>query len=194
MMGEQGFNNNSDNYWEGFDPIRKYLDGERRAMGWDMKTIAAWFGFHPRMADHWFSVSQWSFIRPEQYARLQAEAKGKGFKRDHDELKREFYATRAFFDNTHDNMTDVWEFPRVQGEERHGHATPKPVEMVARAIKSSAPDGAVVIAPFGGTGPEFVAAEQLKRKCYGIELEPKYCAVILERMEEMGLKPEREDG
>ena len=35
-----------------------------------------------------------------------------------------------------------------------------------------------------------VACEQLKRKCYGMEIEPKYCAVILERMSEMGLTPE----
>jgi DNA modification methylase len=35
-----------------------------------------------------------------------------------------------------------------------------------------------------------VAAERLARKCYGMEIEPKYCAVILERMQQMGLEPE----
>ena len=207
MMGEQGFNNNSDNYWEGWESIRAELAASCEAMGWGAKDIERICGVG--MYGHWFTKSQWTFIPEEHYNALRDAARGgdafkrdhddlkrdhDAFKREHDELKRDFYETRAFFDNTHDSMTDVWEFPRVQGEERHGHATPKPVEMVARAINSSAPDGAVVIAPFGGTGPEFVAAEQLKRKCYGIELEPKYCAVILERMEEMGLKPEREDG
>jgi DNA modification methylase len=206
MLGEQGFNSNADNYWEGFDPIRKYLDGERRAMGWDMKTIAAWFGFHPRMADHWFSVSQWSFIRPEQYARLQAEAKGDAFKREHDDLKREhddlkrehddlkrdFYATRAYFDNTHDNMTDVWQFDRVSGEERQGHATPKPVEMMGRVMKSSARAGDLVIEPFIGSGSTLIAAENTGRHCRGIEIDPAYVAVTIERWHEAtGKEPEQ---
>jgi DNA modification methylase len=199
MLGEQGFNNNADNYWEGFEPIRKYLDGERQKCNWNNKNVAEFFGFHPRMADHWFSKSQWSFPTREQYQRLQHEAKGQAFKREHDELKREhdelkrehdelkreFYATRAFFDNAHDNMTDVWEFGRVTGEERHGHATPKPVEMVARAIKSSSTAGDVVVVPFGGTAPELIAAEQLDRKCYGMEISPAYCDVIIQRWENL---------
>ena len=61
MLGEQGFNNNADNYWEGFEPIREYLYSQRELMGWNNKTVADFFGFHPRMADHWFSKSQWSF-------------------------------------------------------------------------------------------------------------------------------------
>ncbi len=101
------------------------------------------------------------------------------------ELKQEFYATRAYFDNAHDNMTDVWEFGRVTGEERHGHATPKPVEMVARAIKSSSTAGDVVVVPFGGTAPELIAAEQLGRKCYGMEISPAYCDVIIQRWENL---------
>ena len=43
--------------------------------------------------------------------------------------------------------------------------------------------------PFAGSGSQFVAAEQTGRVCYGIEIEPKYCAVILERMAGMGLEP-----
>jgi hypothetical protein len=189
MLGEQGFNNNADNYWEGFESIRAYLDGERKRSGWTNKTVAGFFGFHPRMAYHWFSKSQWSFPTEEQYRRLQTEANSDAFKREYDDLKREyddlkreFYATRAYFDNTHDNMTDVWSFQRVTGDERMGHATPKPVEMVARAIKSSSPEGAAVVAPFSGTGPEMVAAQNLNRKCYGVEISPGYCAVILQRM------------
>ena len=158
------------------------------------------------MADHWFSVSQWSFIRPEQYARLQAEAKGNAFKRDHDELKqdhdelkqdhdelkREFYATRAYFDNTHDNMTDVWHFPRVEGEDRHGHATPKPVAMIERAILSSTPDGSTVAEPFLGSGTTTIAAANRGRKCYGMEISPAYAQVSIERLAaHIGETPER---
>ncbi len=199
MLGEQGFNNNADNYWEGFEPIRLYLQTERDKAGMTNKTVADLFGFHPRMADHWFSKSQWSFPQKEQYEAIQKAAKGKAFKREHDELKREhdelkreFYATRAFFDNTHDNMTDVWEFPRVTGEDRHGHATPKPVPMICRAIKSSAPAGGIVYEPFSGSGTTLIACEQLGRKCRAIEISPAYVAVAIQRWADAtGKEPKR---
>jgi DNA modification methylase len=88
-------------------------------------------------------------------------------------------------------MTDVWDFPGVTGDDRHGHATPKPVAMMARAIKSSSPDGAIVYAPFNGTGPELIACEQLGRKCRAVELSAAYCAVALQRWADMtGQTPE----
>ena len=49
---------------------------------------------------------------------------------------------------------------------------------------------AVIVDPFIGSGTTMVAAQQLNRVCYGMEIEPKYCAVTLERMSEMGLEPE----
>ena len=90
MLGEQGFNNNADNYWDGWEPIRKYLDEERKCCGWSNKDVAKFFGFHPRMADHWFSVSQWSMPKEDQYNRLKKEAKGNAFKREYDAFKREY--------------------------------------------------------------------------------------------------------
>ena len=100
-------------------------------------------------ADHWTSKSQWRFPTQDVYEALQRAARGDGFKRDYDDLKRDYddlkrdyYATRAYFDNTHDNMTDVWDFPRVKGEERHDHPTPKPVALIERMVKSSTPAGA----------------------------------------------------
>jgi DNA modification methylase len=206
MLGEQGFNNNADNYWEGWEPIRLWLLGERTKCGWDIPTMKKIAGHSDKSRDHWTGKSQWNFLTRETYEKFQEAAKGDAFKREYDDLKREyddlkreyddlkreyddlkqeFYATRAFFDNAHDNMTDVWEFGRVTGEERHGHATPKPVEMVARAIKSSSTAGDVVAVPFGGTAPELIAAEQLDRKCYGMEISPAYCDVIIQRWENL---------
>ncbi len=46
-----------------------------------------------------------------------------------------------------------------------------------------------VYEPFVGSGTTMVAAEQLNRICYGMEIEPKYIAVTLERMSKMGLNP-----
>ena len=82
-------------------------------------------------------------------------------------------------------MTDVWEFGRVIGEERFSHATPKPVEMIKRIIKSSCPDKVLIYEPFLGYGTTMVAAHQLQRKCYGMEIEPKYCQVIIDRMKKL---------
>ena len=161
------------------------------------------------MANHWFSQSQWSFIRREQYERLQAEAKGDAFKREYDDLKREyddlkreyddlkreFYATRAFFDNTHDNMTDVWQFPRVQGEDRHGHATPKPVDMMRRVMKSSAESGGLIVEPFGGSGATLAGAEATGRRCFTMELLPQWVDVIVKRWQDYtGKEARHEDG
>jgi DNA modification methylase len=68
-------------------------------------------------------------------------------------------------------------------EERHGHATPKPVAMIERIMKSSSPDGAVVYDPFCGSGPTLIAAEKLGRRCYAMEIEPRYVDVCIKRWE-----------
>jgi adenine specific DNA methylase Mod len=183
MCGVQGFDTNSDNYFEDWEPIRLYIDNEMKSMGWNTKTMADFFGFHPRMADHWRSKSQFTLIKEEQYKRLQQEAKGKGFKKEYEELKKEYYSTRAYFNNTHDNFNNVWHFDRhnKQGDEGN-HATPKPIPLCERAIKSSCPDNGLVLDVFLGSGSTMVASHQLKRKCYGMELDPKYCQVIVDRM------------
>jgi DNA modification methylase len=195
MLGEQGFNTNADNYWEGWEPIRSRLEEDCKKMGWGPKDIERICGVG--MYGHWFTKSQWVFITQEHYEKLQEAAKAQAFTRDYDaftrdydaftrdyaELRNAFYATRAYFDNTHDNMTDVWSFPRVSGEERYGHATPKPVEMVERIAKSSSKVGGLILDPFSGTGTTLIASERLGRTCYAMEIEPKYVQVAIERWE-----------
>lgn len=191
MIGEQGFNNNSDNYWDGWDSIRLYLEKEMRKIGWSVGDINKIT--NTKMGGHWVTKSQWSLITAGHYKKLQQAAinydafkrEHDDLNREHDDLKRKFYATRAYFDNAHDNMTDVWEFPRVTGDERHGHATPKPVSMMVRAIKSSCPENGIVVEPFFGSGTTLIAAEQLGRTCYGMELSPAYCDVIIERWQNL---------
>jgi DNA modification methylase len=191
MLGEQGFSTNADNYWDGWEPIRAYLDGEREKMGWKTSYMAKLCGLTETSssARHWVFASQWSFITEENYRKIQAAAKDDAFKRDYDDLKRDYYATRAYFDNTHDNMTDVWSFSRVVGDERHDHPTPKPVDLVARIVKSSCPDGGAIYDPFVGSGTTLVCAEQLGRLAFGCEIDPRWFAVTLERLSQMGVQP-----
>lgn len=61
------------------------------------------------------------------------------------------------------------------------HPTMKPVELWAELIRNSSPAGGTVLDTFLGSGTTLIAADQLNRICYGMEISPKYCQVILER-------------
>jgi DNA modification methylase len=196
MLGEQGFNTNADNYWDGWEPIRSYLKAERDKLGWDNRKCKVLAGHSPTSGCHWFDANQWMMPPEDVYRSWQKAARDTGFKKDYEELKKDyeelkkdFYATRAYFDNTHDNMTDVWSFPRVSGDERHDHPTPKPMAMIARILKSSSPMGAAVYDPFLGSGTTLVACEQTGRVGYGCDIEPRWIAVTLQRLQDLGLEP-----
>lgn len=62
------------------------------------------------------------------------------------------------------------------------HPTMKPIPLIAYLIENSSKIEDVVCDGFIGSGTTMVASEQLKRKCYGIELDPKYCQVTIDRM------------
>lgn len=90
-------------------------------------------------------------------------------------------------------QTTVWEFDKpVRNQE---HPTMKPIGIPAKAMENSCPKGGIVVDPFLGSGSTLLAAEQLGRKCYGIELDPVYCDVIVKRWEEYtGEKAVKEGG
>lgn len=71
------------------------------------------------------------------------------------------------------------------------HPTVKPVRLVARQIWSSSRRGDTVLELFGGSGTTMAAAEATGRRCVATELDPKFCAVILERMTILGLQAEK---
>ena len=85
-------------------------------------------------------------------------------------------------------QTTLWELgvpgdPYGRSEGREGaHPTQKPVEAMARPLRNHEGD---VFDPFLGSGTTIVAAEQLKRACYGIELRPDYCDVIVGRWQNL---------
>lgn len=190
VCGIQCLTLNADQYWDGYEPIRKYLEEQRKICGWDIPTMKTIAGHSDKSRDHWTSKSQWNMPTKEVYTKFQEWAKEnkiEAFKKEYDELRAEYDELRAYFDNTHDNMNNVWHFDRTSGEEREsagGHATPKPIALCARAIKSSSRQGETVLDVFGGSGSTLIACEQLNRKCYMMELDPKYCDVIVKRWEE----------
>jgi DNA modification methylase len=69
-------------------------------------------------------------------------------------------------------------------EQKFDHPTQKPLELMRRPILNHTKRGEVVYDPFLGSGTTLMAAELTERVCYGIELDPKYCDVIVRRWEE----------
>jgi len=65
------------------------------------------------------------------------------------------------------------------------HPTMKPITLCAKLIYNSSHEGDTVFEPFGGSGSTLIAAEQLNRRCCAIELEPKYCDVIVRRYRQL---------
>ena len=85
-------------------------------------------------------------------------------------------------------MNEVWRFPTTSNKEREdcgGHASPKPLAVCERAIKSSSKEGDIVLDVFGGSGSTLIACEQTNRKCLMMELDTHYCDVILARWEKL---------
>jgi DNA modification methylase len=68
------------------------------------------------------------------------------------------------------------------GSIRSLHPATFPIELPTEYIKAMTNQNDIIVEPFTGSGSTMVASHQLKRKCYGMELDPKYCQVIVDRM------------
>ena len=82
-------------------------------------------------------------------------------------------------------QTTIWEFdkPKKNGD----HPTMKPVPLIAYPIKNSSMSNCIVLDPFGGSGSTLIACEQTNRICHTIELDEKFCDVIVKRyIEQVG--------
>jgi len=79
------------------------------------------------------------------------------------------------------SVSDVWEFKR---DSSGLHPTMKPVELVCYGLKNSSKSGDEILDFFGGAGSTLIACEKTARHCRMMELDPKYCDVIVKRWEE----------
>ena len=202
MCGVEGFNNNKDHFNDAYQAILDYMIGEAQKVDLKAKQLTEITGV--QMWGHWFSKSQFTPIPEWHYKKLQKEFAGRAFILPHDQvmklrnapseewqsMKAEAMELRAFFDNTHndtdanDIMTDVWRFSVTSSSEREdagGHATPKPLALCERAILSSSRPGELVVDFFGGSGSTLIACENVGRTCAALELEPRWCDVIVKR-------------
>jgi len=86
------------------------------------------------------------------------------------------------------SQDDVFEVDKPHSSDLH--PTTKPVQLIARMVRNSSQEGELVYDPFCGSGSTLLAAHQLRRVAYGVEIDPSYVAVTLERLSTLGLTPE----
>jgi DNA modification methylase len=101
---------------------------------------------------------------------------GRGYRHQH-----EFCLFNGKIDEGINNESDLWE---VKKDTNYMHPTQKPVELASRAFNNHK-NAKTIVDLFSGSGLSFIASHQLKRKCYGMELDPKYCQVIIDRMRKL---------
>ena len=111
----------------------------------------------------------------------QAIFSGKDFKSRYEPIV--YGRFNDFFNGARFNEEDIWEFARTQKNDLH--PTMKPIPLIENALNYSSIEGMNILDLFLGSGSTMVASHQLKRKCYGMELDPKYCQVIIDRMQKL---------
>ena len=80
-------------------------------------------------------------------------------------------------------QVELWEFDRPRDSKLH--PTMKPIALCANGILNSSMKGDIVLDLFGGSGSTLIACEETGRSCYMMELDPRYCDVIVKRWEQM---------
>lgn len=86
--------------------------------------------------------------------------------------------------HTNECIKNLWTISNV-GANHELHKACFPIKLVEQGINVYAKQNALIYEPFTGSGTTMVASHQLKRKCYGMELDPKYCQVIIDRMKKL---------
>lgn len=82
-----------------------------------------------------------------------------------------------------DHPHSVWNIPTIPAGQKTDHPTSKPVELFAIPMRQHTKAGDICYEPFSGSGSQIIAAEQLSRRCYAMEISPAYCDVAVKRWE-----------
>ena len=197
VKGANWNNNNAEFFNYKYQPIVDYLNEQAQIVGLNSKKLRELTGV--QMWSHWFTHSQFTVIPENHYKKLQEEYNKDGaFLLSHAGLRELIgsvddkkqpdkpYFDLTWFDDGDIPLTDVWRNSITTIKEREntgGHATPKPLKICERGIVTSTKAGEIVLDLFGGSGSTLIACEQLDRTCYMMELDPKYCDVIIKRWE-----------
>lgn len=88
--------------------------------------------------------------------------------------------------------TSVFEVPRPKASP--DHPTSKPVDLIVPMLKNSSRTGEIILDAFLGSGSTLIAAQQLGRRCFGCDIDPRYCDVAVQRWERVTGKTARREG
>lgn len=145
------------------------------------------------MFGHWFTSHQFSIMDEANYNKVKkycAEHSIAAFERSYDDIRREYDDLNIFAkllpkeEESAWGQWAIWDISTVN-KRTGGHPAEFPVELPARFIKMHTRPGDIILEPFCGAGTTMIAAEQLGRVCYGVELDPHYCDIILARWEKL---------
>ena len=196
--GESGYQTECDDL-RGFvfEPLRVYLDGERKRAGIDKGDCNAACGFSRSpggMASrHYFSPSQWCLPTGEHYASLRELFNHDGgdyLTREYEDLRRDYENLRRPFAVTPDvPYTDVWDFRTVQHYPGK-HPCEKPLDMIRHMVTASTRPGALMFDPFMGSGTTGVACVHEGRDFLGCDLDPDHVWTACERIQHAEENPD----
>ena len=143
------------------------------------------------MFGHWFTSHQFAFLDKTNYDKISEYCRENSidaFSREYDEVRRWYDDLNIYGkiltkeEESTWGQWAIWDIPTVN-KRTGGHPAEFPVELPSRFIKMHSRPGDIILEPFCGSGTTIIAAEQLGRVCYGVELDPHYCDVILARWE-----------
>jgi site-specific DNA-methyltransferase (adenine-specific) len=186
-LGDSGYAAQCDTLHRGiFEPLRAYLDSERRRAGMSKAEVNAACGFAPisgAMASrHYFSTSQWQLPTREHYQAMQQLFNKNGHT---DYLRREYEDLRRPFALSADvPYTDVWTFATVQASPGK-HPCEKPLGLLRHIITASSRPGDTVLDCFAGSGSTLDAARQCGRQAIGIEQDARWWRRACQRLNQM---------
>lgn len=169
-----------------FEPLRAYLDDERKRAGIDKADINAACGFSRSaggMASrHYFSRSQWCLPTETHYGAMKALFGAGYLNRPFSDLKAQYETLRRPFAVTADvPYTDVWDFKTVP--HRPGkHVCEKPLDLCEHIILASSRPGAVVLDSFCGSGAFGHAAVKHGRTFIGSDNDPHWVSKAAQRI------------
>jgi DNA modification methylase len=162
--------------------LQAFLEQTFRAWCPYLREDAAWYLWHAQLTQGFFAAAaaaadilihrQIIWVKPSLILghgdyHWQHELCFYGWKQGH---RASFYGER--------NQTTIWEAGR---ESETGHPTQKPVELWLKPLQNNTRRGDIAADPFLGSGTTLIACQKLNRRCYGMEIEPRYVDVSVER-------------
>ena len=184
-LGIQRKDNDIIQYWD--DYINKAKDNGYKFLSWNIwdKGMAGSIGNQSAFIP---ICHEWIFVFGNKYKQINRTAQRAESGKTKAKTKSRRQADGSM---KHSSVGEQFELTEIQsvlftrpelGEIRKEHPATFPIELPTEYIKAMTNQNDIIVEPFTGSGTTMVASHQLKRKCYGMELDPKYCQVIIDRM------------